>query len=154
MDIAQIRKLIKLVQSSDVTEIEVSDGEHSVRISRQSMATPAPAAPVAVTAPATITAAAPAGNEPAAAAEEDPANHPHAVKSPMVGTFYRAPSPDAEPFVREGQKVSKGDVLCIIEAMKLMNEIEAEYDGVVEKILAENASPIEYGQALFIITPA
>ncbi len=155
MDIAQIRKLIKLVQSSDVTEIEVSDGEHSVRISRQSTAHPAPAAPVAVTAPASIATTATAGSKPvAAAAEEDPADHPHAVKSPMVGTFYRAPSPDAEPFVREGQKVSKGDVLCIIEAMKLMNEIEAEYDGVVEKILAENASPIEYGQALFIITPA
>jgi len=153
VDIAQIRKLIKLVQSSDVTEIEVSDGEHSVRISRQTTTTTAPVA-AAAPAPESITAT-PASTEPAVASvEEDLADHPHAVKSPMVGTFYRAPSPDAEAFVKEGQKVSKGDVLCIIEAMKLMNEIEAEYDGVVEKVLAENASPIEYGQPLFIITPA
>jgi len=145
VDIAQIRKLIKLLQNSDVTEIEVTQGEQRVRISRQGMVA-APAQPIAPS-PAP---AAPAA--PAAAEEQDALEH--AVTSPMVGTFYRAPSPDAEPFVREGQKVRKGDVLCIIEAMKLMNEIEAEYDGTVDKILVENATPVEYGQPLFIITPA
>ncbi len=144
MDISQIRKLIRLIQSTDVTEIEVSDGDQSVRISRQSAFTAAPAAAVAAPVPAAQ--ASPA--ETAPAHEEE-----HLVKSPMVGTFYRSPSPEAEPFVTEGARIKKGDTLCIIEAMKLMNEIEAEYDGVVEKILIENATPLEYGQAMFVITP-
>lgn len=148
MDIAQIRKLIKLVQTSDLTEIEVTEGDQTVRISRQHSGygaapapvyhhvAPAPAAPVAQ--PATDT------------AEE---KKEHIVTSPMVGTFYRAPSPDADFFVTEGQKVKKGDVICIIEAMKMMNEIEAEYNGVVESVLAENSTPVEYGQPLFVISP-
>jgi len=144
VDISQIRKLIRLIQSTDVTEIEVSDGDQSVRISRQSAFTAAPAAAVAAPVPAAQ--ASPA--ETAPAHEEE-----HLVKSPMVGTFYRSPSPEAEPFVTEGARIKKGDTLCIIEAMKLMNEIEAEYDGVVEKILIENATPLEYGQAMFVITP-
>lgn len=149
MDISQIRKLIRLIQSTDVTEIEVSEGDFAVRISRQqngvvtTMAAPAPQA----------FASAPAAAAPVAEnAAEEPAKHQ--VTSPMVGTFYRSPSPDSDVFVSEGSRVKKGDILCIIEAMKLMNEIEAEYDGVVERVLAENASPVEYGQALFIITPA
>jgi len=151
VDISQIRKLIKLIQSTDVTEIEVTEGDHTVRVSRQgSVAGMAPviqhvAAPVAAPAAAPATASA----APAAEAAKDE----HFVNSPMVGTFYRSSSPDADPFVTEGAKVKKGDTLCIIEAMKLMNEIEAEYDGVVEKILLENAQPVEYGQALFVITP-
>jgi len=142
VDISQIRKLIRLIQSTDVMEIEVTEGDQTVRISRQ---TAAPA--TTVTAPAATEAPVPAHPSAPAVAEE------YMVKSPMVGTFYRAPAPDADPFVNEGDRVRKGDTLCIIEAMKLMNEIEAEYDGIVEKILIENATPVEYGQAMFIITP-
>jgi len=157
VDITQIRKLMRLIQNTDITEIEVSEGEQTVRISRRSGApdvqhhfmpsAPAAHAPAAAPAPvaAASTAAAPA------AASADDAN---VVKSPMVGTFYRAPSPEADPFVSVGSKVNKGDTLCVIEAMKLMNEIEAEYTGVVEKILIENATPLEYGQPMFVITPA
>lgn len=151
MDITQIRKLIRLIQSSDVTEIEVTQGDQTVRISRQNTAVPVapsvaadyspPAAPS--TAPVTV----------AAPPAETNNNEEHQVTSPMVGTFYTAPSPDAEAFVSIGQKVQKGETLCIIEAMKMMNEIEAEYSGVVEAILVENATPVEYGQPIFVITP-
>jgi len=150
MDISQIRKLIRLIQSSDVTEIEVTEGDQTVRISRREhfispqMQFTAPT-PVATTQQVASTATV------AAPATED--HSEHIVKSPMVGTFYRAPSPEASPFVSENTKVKKGDILCIIEAMKLMNEIEAEYDGIVEKILVDNASPLEYGQPMFVITP-
>jgi len=147
VDISQIRKLIRLIQSSDVTEIEVTQGDQTVRISRQH---PAAAAPVTYAAPPTPAAAPVAAPAPVAEAEADEA---HQVTSPMVGTFYAAPSPDAENFVSIGKKVQKGETLCIIEAMKMMNEIEAEYSGVVESILVENASPVEYGQPMFIITP-
>ena len=148
MDIAQIRKLIKLVQSSDLTEIEVTEGDQTVRISRQhAVAGPAPVANYAAPAPVAVPAAAP--SEPI---EESPDDE-HVVTSPMVGTFYRSPSPDADSFVNVGQKVKKGDAICIIEAMKMMNEIEAEYDGVVESVLIENAPPVEYGQPIFVITP-
>jgi len=151
VDISEIRKLIKLIQNTDVTEIEVSEGEHSVRISRQQNVTmAAPVAPQMFAAPSAPVAAA----TPAAPAAADAApSEEHLVKSPMVGTFYRAPAPDADSFVSEGQRIKKGDILCIIEAMKLMNEIEAEYDGIVESILVENASPLEYGQPMFVITP-
>ena len=153
MDIAQIRRLIKLIEETDITEIEVGEGESRVRISRQSqivmaapamapapmMAAPYAAAPVASTAPDPV------------AEESSPENQ---FEAPMVGTFYRSPSPEASAFVEVGSKVKKGDVICIIEAMKLMNEIEAEYDGTIDALLVENATPIEYGQALFTITPA
>jgi len=154
VDITQIRKLIRLIEHSDVTEIEVTEGEQTVRICRrgheasagavQYVQAPAVAAGVAPAPVAAVAAEAPA------AAEEDK----HIVHSPMVGTFYRSPSPEADSFVSEGSKVKKGDALCIIEAMKLMNEIEAEYAGTVEKILVENATPLEYGQPMFIIVPA
>ena len=156
MDISEIRKLIRLVQQSDVTEIEVTEGESTVRISRQgtvaaapvvTQVAPAPAA-AEVTAAPTTPAAAPAANS------EPEANDEHVITSPMVGTFYAAASPDDDPFVSVGSQVKKGDVLCIIEAMKLMNEIEAEYDGIVAKILVNNAEPLEYGQPMFVITPA
>ncbi len=150
MDISQIRKLIKLVQSSDVTEIEITEGESTVRISRL-----VAVAPVAMAAPLMAeyaVAATPAASA-APAVEEAAANEEHQVTSPMVGTFYAAASPDADDFVSEGQKVKKGDTLCIIEAMKMMNEIEAEYDGIVDSILIANATPLEYGQAMFVITP-
>jgi len=153
LDISEIRKLIKLLQNSDVTEIEVTEGDVSVRISRQARLGQAPVQQ-AVTAAAP--AAAPETPPPAKAPEAEASAGPpeeHLVKSPMVGTFYRAPSPDSDPFVEVGRKVKKGDALCIIEAMKMMNEIEAEYDGVVERILVENATPVEYGQPLFVIVP-
>jgi len=143
--------LIRLVESSSVTEIEVTEGESSVRIScqpiaQQTVVTQA-AAPIAPVAAPALPANAPVV-EPEATLDE------HEVTSPMVGTFYSAPSPDADDFVVEGQKVKKGDTLCIIEAMKLMNEIESEYNGVVEKILVQNATPLEFGQAMFVVTPA
>ncbi|MBL4774437.1 MAG: acetyl-CoA carboxylase biotin carboxyl carrier protein [Mariprofundus sp.] len=152
MDISQIRKLIKLIQSSDVTEIEITEGESTVRISRQGSV--AHAAPV-FAAPALAeyaVAPAPLGASPAAV-EEESVNEEHQVTSPMVGTFYAAASPDDDDFVSEGQKIKKGQTLCIIEAMKMMNAIEAEYDGVVDAILVSNATPLEYGQPIFVITP-
>ena len=147
MDISEIRKLIKLIQSTDVTEIEVCEGDQTVRISRQgspAIFQSAPAAPAPAAPAAPVEAAAPS------APVVDTANQ---VTSPMVGTYYAAPSPDADNFLSEGQKVKKGDTLCIIEAMKMMNEIEAEYNGVVESILIDNATAVEYGQPLFVITP-
>ncbi len=150
MDIRKVKKLIELLEESGVAEIEIHEGEESVRISRYSAS-----APVAVQAavPAPAPAASPA---PAAAASEAPAAAPaepegHSVLSPMVGTFYRAPSPGASAFVELGQTVSVGDTLCIIEAMKMLNQIEADKSGVVKSILVENAEPVEYGQALFVI---
>lgn len=152
MDISEIRKLIKLVQGSDVTELEIAEGETAIRISRQgAVATYAPMPQAVAPAPAP---AAPASVSAAAPAAEDTASDEHVVKSPMVGTFYASSSPDAPAFVSEGSKVKKGDVLCIVEAMKLMNEIEAEYAGTVSKILVTNAQPLEYGQPLFVIIPA
>lgn len=151
MDISHIRKLIKLIQSSDVTEIEVTEGTQTIRISRQTQVA-AVAAPMvaeyAVAAPAAPIAA------PAAPAAAETANEEHQVTSPMVGTFYAAASPDVDDFVSVGKKVKKGETLCIIEAMKMMNTIEAEYAGTVEAILMDNASPVEYGQPLFVITPS
>ncbi len=158
MDIAKIRKLIRLIERSDVAEIEITEGDTTIRITRTPPAghaaqTPASAAP-APSAASVPPPASEAASEPHAPAQEETETpEEYIVRAPMVGTFYRAPSPDAEPFVKEGQRVKKGDVLCIIEAMKLMNEIEAEYDGVVEKILVENAQPVEYGQPLFVIRP-
>jgi len=149
VDISHIRKLIRLIQSSDITEIEVTEGDHTVRVSRQG----AVATMAAPATPQVVAAAPAAAPTPAATPAQDSVDDKNVVASPMVGTFYLAPSPDADDFVSEGSKVKKGDTICIIEAMKLMNEIEAEYDGVVEKILLNNASPVEYGQGLFVITP-
>lgn len=148
MDLRKLKKLIDLVEESGIAEIEVTEGEEKVRITR----TTAAAAPIyAAPAPAAAApvAAAPAAAAPAAApAARDLSN---AQKSPMVGTFYRAPGPNAAAFVEIGQQVKAGDTLCIIEAMKLMNEIEAEKSGVVKEILVENGTPVEYGEPLFII---
>ena len=151
MDLRKLKKLIDLVEESGIAEIEVTEGEEKVRITRTTAtaapiyAAPAPAAAAPVAAPA----AAPAAAAPAAApAARDLSN---AQKSPMVGTFYRAPGPNAAAFVEVGQQVKVGDTLCIIEAMKLMNEIEAEKSGVVKEILVENGTPVEYGEPLFII---
>ena len=149
MDIRKVKKLIELLESSGIAELEITEGEESVRITRTPAGTPVYApAPIAAAAPAP---AAPAPAAPAAAAE--PADTPDGtrVEAPMVGTFYSAPSPDAEPFVRVGDEVSPGDTLCIIEAMKMMNQIEAEIGGRIAAIQVQNGEPVEFGQVLFVI---
>ena len=148
MDIRKVKKLIELLQESDVAEIEIHEGEESVRISRNGPPPPAVYAAPAMMAAAPI-AAAPAPGAPAAAPVEELKGH--TVNSPMVGTFYRAPSPGAKPFVEVGQSVGVGDVLCIIEAMKILNQIESDRAGVVKRILVENGEPVEYNQPLFLI---
>jgi acetyl-CoA carboxylase biotin carboxyl carrier protein len=157
MDLRKLKKLIDLVQESGIAELEVTEGEEKVRISRALasqtavMAMPQvqmpmlmPAAPAAIAAPAAAAAA-------AAPAAAEAKVEGHIVKSPMVGTFYRAPSPGAKTFVEAGDRVSPGDTLCIIEAMKLLNEIEADAGGVVKEIYVENGQPVEYGEPLFLI---
>jgi acetyl-CoA carboxylase biotin carboxyl carrier protein len=149
MDLRKLKKLIDLVQESGIGEIEITEGEEKVRICRQTAGSPQvlmaaapmqmPMAPAVAPAPAALEAAKPA--EPSG----------HALKSPMVGTFYRAPSPGAPAFVEVGQAVTKGQTLCIIEAMKLLNEIESDIAGTVKAILVENGQPVEYGQPLFLI---
>jgi acetyl-CoA carboxylase biotin carboxyl carrier protein len=148
MDIRKVKKLIELLQESDVAEIEIHEGEESVRISRNGpAATAIYAAPAMMAAPAaTAPAAAATGGAPAA--EEIKG---HTVNSPMVGTFYRAPSPGSKAFVEIGQSVAVGDVLCIIEAMKILNQIESDRAGTVKRILVENGEPVEYNQPLFVI---
>ena len=151
MDLRKLKKLIDLVEESGISELELTEGEEKVRISRQLQATAANVQYISAPAPA----AAPAAASAAPAAEAIPAAAPniegHEVKSPMVGTLYRSPSPDAKPFVEVGTSVAVGDTLCIIEAMKLLNEIEADKAGVVKEILVENGQPVEYGEPLFII---
>jgi acetyl-CoA carboxylase biotin carboxyl carrier protein len=152
MDLRKLKKLIDLVQESGISELEVTEGEEKVRIAKH--LPPAAAQYVThVSAPHAPMAALPASIGPAsAAAPEAPAlPEGHIVKSPMVGTFYRASSPGAQPFAEIGQSVNVGERLCIIEAMKLMNEIEADAAGVIKAILAENGQPVEYGQPLFVI---
>jgi acetyl-CoA carboxylase biotin carboxyl carrier protein len=148
MDLRKLKTLIELVESSGIAELEIAEGEERVRITRS---LPPPSAPPAQ---AGGPAAAP-GVQPSVAAEASPqaaaASEGHVVKSPMVGTFYRSASPGAKPFVEIGDEVQVGDPLCIIEAMKLMNEIEADQAGVVKAILIENGQPVEYGQALVVI---
>jgi len=155
MDIRKVKKLIELLDESGIAEIEITEGEESVRISRYSkgappvmeawhpVAPPLPAAPP-LAAPAAVPAAAPA---PAREPEEDG----HLVTSPMVGTYYSAPSPGSPPYVQVGDRVSAGDTLCIIEAMKMMNQIEAEVAGVIKSIRVQNGEPVEFGQTLFVI---
>ena len=144
MDIRKIKKLIEIIEESDIAELEIKEGEESIRISRYSAA-PAPVA----YAPAPVSAAPLAITVAAAPAEEKITGH--VVKSPMVGTFYRSASPGTKVFVEVGQAVVAGDTLCIIEAMKILNQIEADKSGVISQILVENAEPVEYGQPLFII---
>lgn len=149
MDLRKLKKLIDLVEESGIAEIEVTEGEEKVRITRATAAQPVFAAPAAIAPVAAApVAAAPAPAVSAAPAVRDLSN---AQKSPMVGTFYRAPGPNAPAFVEIGQQVKAGDTLCIIEAMKLMHEIEAEKSGVIKEILVENGTPVEYGEPLFII---
>ena len=146
MDLRKLKKLIDLVQESGISELEVTEGEEKVRIAKISTV-----APVAVAAPVPAAVAPP----PAASVAAEPAKNDlpdgHVVTSPMVGTFYRATSPSENPFVDVGDSITSGDPLCIIEAMKLMNEIDADVTGTVKAILVENGQPVEYGQPLFVI---
>ena len=154
MDIRKVKKLIELLEESGIAELEIREGEESVRISRQSkLDIPATmyaaAPPIPAAAPPAATVAAPEAT--AATPSAEPEVSGHVIKSPMVGTFYRAPSPGAKAFVDVGQSVSVGDTLCIVEAMKLLNQIESDKAGVVKAILVENEHPVEYGQPLFVI---
>ena len=153
MDLRKLKKLIDLVQESGIGEIEITEGEEKVRICRQApgvapmMMAPG-MQPMQYAAAPGVPAAAPAA-APAPVAPAEPKGHQ--LKSPMVGTFYRAPSPGAPPFIEVGQQVTKGQTLCIIEAMKLLNEIESDATGTVKAVLVENGQPVEYGQPLFTI---
>jgi len=149
MDIRKVKKLIELLEESDINEIEIKEGEESVRISRTSSVVPVAApAPAALAAPVAAPVA-PVAQPQAAAAE--PVMEGHVVRSPMVGTYYGAPSPGASPFVQVGKQVKAGDVICIVEAMKMMNQIEADKSGTVLAILAEDGQPVEYDQPLLTI---
>lgn len=153
MDIRKIKKLIELVEESGISELEISEGEESVRINRAAPAASFPvmqqayAAPVQQ--PALSAAVAPAAAEAAPAAATEISGH--IVRSPMVGTFYRTPSPDAKAFIEVGQKVNVGDTLCIVEAMKMMNQIEADKSGTVKAILVESGQPVEFDEPLVVI---
>ena len=162
MDIRKVKKLIELLDESGIAEIEITEGEESVRISRYAQGAPAvaPMAAPMMAAPAMAPAAAPpaAAIAPTAAAAPEPPSanldledEGSAVTAPMVGTYYSAPSPGSAPFVQVGDRVNEGDTLCIIEAMKMMNQIEAEFSGVVKSIRVQNGEPVEYGQVLFVI---
>ena len=145
MDLRKLKKLIDLVEESGIAELEITEGEEKVRISRN-VTTNAPASATVTSLAAAPVAAAPAGGEAVAPQAEG-----HVLKSPMVGTYYRAPTPGAKAFVEVGQTVNEGDTVCIIEAMKMLNEIEADRSGVIKSILVENGQPVEYGHALMVI---
>jgi acetyl-CoA carboxylase biotin carboxyl carrier protein len=152
MDLRKLKKLIDLVQESGIGEIEITEGEEKVRISRQPAGGPVIMASPSMQPMAYGPASGPSAGTPASTTTPAPAEPKgHTLKSPMVGTFYRAPSPGAPAFVEIGQSVSKGQTLCIIEAMKLLNEIESDVSGTIKAILVENGQPVEYGQPLFVI---
>ncbi len=147
MDIRKIKKLIELLEESDLAEIEIHEDKESVRISRTSQVVatqPAMAAPAATPPPAVVA-------EPATKTDEAAVIHGNPITAPMVGTFYRAAAPGAKPFVEVGQRVNIGDTLCIIEAMKMLNQIEADKAGVIVDVLVENGQPVEYGETLFTV---
>ncbi|MGB5247893.1 MAG: acetyl-CoA carboxylase biotin carboxyl carrier protein [Woeseia sp.] len=150
MDIRKVKKLIELLDESGIAEIEITEGEESVRISRYSQNAPAAPAPVAM-APPPPQAPPPAAAAPAAAAVAAPEETGYQVIAPMVGTYYSSSSPGADPFVKVGDRVNAGDVLCIIEAMKMMNQIESEVAGTIKSMRVDNGDPVEYGQVLFVI---
>jgi len=154
MDIRKVKKLIELLDESGIAEIEIKEGEESVRISRYSHGI-SPQMPLSAYAPPPASAAQPAAGRPAAEPTPEPETEPEeegfAVIAPMVGTFYSASSPGSAPFVQVGDRVSPGDTLCIVEAMKMMNQIEAEVAGTIKSIRVQNGEPVEYGQVLFVI---
>ncbi len=155
MDLKLIKNILNLISESDVDEVSIEEGDFKIKVKKtgtvEQVTYTQPAAPAPVAAPAAPSqpTAAPASGEPKE--EAKPAPSGDTLKSPIVGTYYKAPSPDSDPFVKVGDKVSKGQTLCIVEAMKIMNEIEAEFGGTIEEILVEDGQPIEYDQPLFII---
>jgi acetyl-CoA carboxylase biotin carboxyl carrier protein len=155
MDLRKLKSLIDLVQQSGIAELEITEGEEKVRICRTSPASPqvGPTQVYAVAPPAPALAPAPAAGAPSAPAaeQEPPIPEGHVIRSPMVGTFYRSSAPGAKAFVQVGDTVKAGDTLCIIEAMKLLNEIESDRDGTVKAVLVENGQPVEYGEPLVIL---
>lgn len=155
IDIRKLKTLLDLVSESGIGELEITDGDDRIRIVNAQKAAPAAAPAVAAQPAPVVVAAAPSAPAPQPAAQPAPAAAPAAqgtpLNSPMVGTFYRSSAPGAKPFVEVGDKVKKGQVVCIIEAMKLLNEVEAESDGVIKEICAENGQPVEFGQPLFIL---
>ncbi len=144
MDIRKVKKLIEMLEESSLAEIEIHEGEESIRISRASSSVPAMAAPLLAAPAPTVTTTETDDDNPALPSG-------HKVESPMVGTFYRAPTPGAKAFVEVGSQVSAGETLCIVEAMKMLNQIEADKSGTIKAILKENGEPVEYGEPLFII---
>ena len=152
MDLRKLKKLIDLVQESGIAEIEITEGEEKVRIVKGGgILVQAPAAPLAPAIRGAAEAAPAGAPTPAPVSSSEPAPEGHVLKSPMVGTFYRSPAPDAKAFVEVGDTVKEGQTVCIIEAMKLMNEIEADKSGVVKAVLVENGQPVEYGQPLILL---
>ncbi len=147
MDLRKLKKLIDLVEESGISELEITEGEEKVRIARSLPQAFVPGSPAMMAMPSAAYAAPPQVALPAAEAVVEG----HIVKSPMVGTFYRAPNPESKAFVEVGQSVTAGETLCIIEAMKLLNEIESDHSGVIKAILVENGQPVEYGEPLFVI---
>ncbi|MCE8052881.1 acetyl-CoA carboxylase biotin carboxyl carrier protein [Billgrantia desiderata] len=154
MDIRKVKKLIELLEESNISEIEIQEGEESVRISRHPNGVSWPQPPMPQYAPAQAMPSQPAPAPAAGPAEEAPAAsyQGHALTSPMVGTFYRSPAPGSKPFVEVGQSVRKGETVCIVEAMKMMNQIEADRDGVIEAILVEDGEPVEFDQPMLVIS--
>lgn len=160
MEYKQIQELIKFVNKSNITELSIEEGDFKLKI-KQGQPAPALVSPALIPAPAALAQPAAAPNPPAPASEPPtaPTDKPKAesqnipVKSPMIGTFYRSPAPDKPPFVQVGDEIHPGQVVCIIEAMKLFNEIESEVSGRVVKVMAEDASPVEYDQVLFLVEP-
>ena len=151
MDIRKVKKLIELLDESGIAEIEITEGEESVRISRYAPGAAVAAAPVAMAAPAPAVAAPAAAPATAPAEAAEPEEDGFEVAAPMVGTFYAASSPGAAPYVQVGDRVNEGDTLCIIEAMKMMNQIEADVSGIVKSIRLQNGEPVEFGQTLIVI---
>lgn len=151
MDIRKVKKLIELLEESGIAEIEIKEGEESVRISRYGNAPVMQYAAAPMAAPAPQPVAAPSETPAADTSTEDSLPEGHVVKSPMVGTYYSSPSPEAPPFAKVGDTVNEGDTLCIVEAMKILNQIEADASGTIKAILVENGQPIEFGQPLFVI---
>ena len=154
MDLRKLKKLIDLVQESGIAELEITEGEEKVKIVKGGVVSVSPPAAAPAAAPAVAPPRPSTASAAATAAEAAPAVEGHVVKEPMVGTFYRSPSPDAKAFVEVGQTVKEGEVICIIEAMKLMNEITSEYDGEVVSAYVENGKPVQYGERLFAIKTA
>lgn len=147
MDIRKVKKLIELLESSGIDELEIHEGEESVRLSRHNKGVALQPAPLPAAAPA----APPPGPQAVSEATAEEPIDGHVIKAPMVGTFYTAPSPGAKPFVEVGKRIETGDTLCIIEAMKILNQIEADASGVVTAILVENGQPVEFGQPLVVL---